>query len=218
MTYRQKRHKAGLSVYTMAKQLGLSRQKYLEVDRGERELDGERLEKFNEIIKNAQMINIDRMQNVKIAREWVVSNDFKKKMKEYGYNYVQLAKMLGYVPSTISWARAGKGSDDLMEEIYDFLHDTMNKRKKGNKDLPEKIKDVDVVIDKNPVKVVDIELKTEEEVNNKIKNANEEIKEENLEVHGTPTFMDYNEINKIVAENEKLRRQIYLYEKLIERL
>ena len=139
MNYRNKRNNSGLSQYTIARELGIDYQKYLEVDRGERPLEGELISKFLDIIKRAKEIKINRLEKMKLVDEWLDSGKGLETCKEYGYTGAELARILGFTQGCMSMALNPENNfhkssgKDVKEMIYDFLHNPINK--KINKEL-----------------------------------------------------------------------------------
>lgn len=128
MNYKKKRVKAGLSVYTMAKYMGISEKKYKEIEKKVRPLEGDLLDKFLKGIANAKQIKLDnRIRKIDIDA-WFKDDKAKKAIKEYGYSQHDLSKELNIPQSTISKAFNNKeATDDVKEKIYDFLTNPINK-------------------------------------------------------------------------------------------
>ncbi len=129
MNYKGRRNRAKLSLYTMARELGMPKEKYIEVEKRKRELPRELLDKFVAITEpqKAREINFNRKQKLRTINEWI-KTEAENKMKEMGYNQCTLAKASGIAQPNISFALAGKQtSDDTKEEMYDFLNNPLNK-------------------------------------------------------------------------------------------
>lgn len=214
MNYRKRRSDAGLSVYTVSKELGISYEKYLEVDRGERDLEGELVDKFLNAIERAKEINFNRMQKMKDVNEWFVSGQARKDIENANYTQKTLADAIGVGINQGSLCLSLKNngdkrslSDDAKERVYDFLHDPINKNivKKPkfkvsnvfNKKAKEKLPEITPIEVGEPEEMIE---EVEEVKTNEISVASETI------------------IKSLKEENERLKRQISLYEKLIERL
>lgn len=118
----------------------------------------------------------------------------KQAMKDMGYNQKQLAIKLNTAQTTVSKVALGKDnvSDDLKEMAYDFLNNPFNKN-------------IEVTDKKKEIK--ENTIKEETPISELIEDAKPiDLKEFNLDA------------DSLLKENQKLKRQIFLYEKLIERL
>lgn len=144
MNYRTRRSLKKLSRYTVAKNLGVDYDKYVEVERGKRPLEKQYVDKFQEILANASEIKLAHSLRMGQVKEAFKNGTLRKKINEYGYTYSTLAKELGLTQGSISNAFSGNPrltSDDTMERIYDFLNEPFNKqigttteeRKKGRR-------------------------------------------------------------------------------------
>ena len=135
MNYRNKRNLKRLSIYTVAKELGVDYNQYLEVEKGKRHLEQEYIDKFLKILANAKEIKLNRMVRLQKIYPLFTSGEMKNKCKEYGYSHAELGKALGLTQGAISNAMTGNRkmtSDDTMERIYDFLTNPFNKKVKDN--------------------------------------------------------------------------------------
>lgn len=142
MNYRQRRTLAGISLYTMAKQLGIEEEKYKEVEKKKRPLEGKLVDKFQEVIKNAKQIKFDRNIRLMEIDRWYASGEVKEALTEYGYNQVSLAKEMKLSNTTVLDAiKHGKATNDVKEKIYDFLNNPMNKKIKEEEQKETQIKD-----------------------------------------------------------------------------
>jgi transcriptional regulator with XRE-family HTH domain len=133
MNYRNRRNLKGLSIYTIAKELGVDYNQYLEVEKGKRHLEQEYIDKFLKILTNAKEIKLNRMAKLQKIYPLFTSGEMKNKCREYGYSHKQLGKALGLTQGAISNAMTGNKkmtSDDTMERIYDFLTNPFNKKVK----------------------------------------------------------------------------------------
>lgn len=129
MNYRNKRTKAGISLYTMAKELGIEEKKYREVENKKKPLEGELVDRFSEIISKAKQINFDRKVRLVNINLWYKTGTARKTLEEYNYTQGELAKELGISTANASDVFCNKSaSDDIKEKIYDFLHNPMNKK------------------------------------------------------------------------------------------
>lgn len=131
MNYRQKRNQKRLSVYTVAKELGIDYDKYLEVERGLRPLEQEYVDKMQRVLENASTIKMNR--NIKMAqiKQSILDGSLKKKMIDYGYTQKEIADILNMNSTSISYVfkeDSTNVSDDTIERVYDFLDDPMNKK------------------------------------------------------------------------------------------
>lgn len=59
MNYRGRRNKANIKFYTMAKELGIDEKTYKEIEDGKRNLEGQMLDKFMNILKRNKEINFN---------------------------------------------------------------------------------------------------------------------------------------------------------------
>ena len=197
MNYKFKRNQKRISMYTMAKKLGVDVTKYKKMEQGLVALEGELLDKFHDVLDHAKEINLERSIKIRKIDEWISSGGMKKAMKDMGYNQMQLAKKLDTVQTTISKVALGKESvsDDMKEMVYDFLNNPFNKNFKE----PEK--------------------KAKKENVDSNENNEQPIVEENTKEKDIIDLKSFDlDTDKLLMENQKLKRQIYLYEKLIERL
>lgn len=129
MNYRTKRINAKISVYTMAKELGLNEKTYREVESGLRNLQKDKLNKFMEVIEHANDINFNRKQKMLYVDEWYKNGEWQEDMKAMGFNQKELAEKLGVSISTVSrFAKHELATDDVKEKIYDFLKEPLNKK------------------------------------------------------------------------------------------
>ena len=62
MNYKVKRNRAKLDTYTVSKLLGIKEKTYKEVEKGLRNLEGDKIDKFFEIIDNANEVRLDHKQ------------------------------------------------------------------------------------------------------------------------------------------------------------
>lgn len=218
MNYRKKRTQAKLSIYTMAKELGIDYKTMLEIDRGERNLDGEYITKFLKVLERATAINMSRNEKLFEVRNYFMTDEPKKDLKKLNYAQSDLPKMFDCSLNPISRTfnkKIAEVSDDFLERIYDFLHNYTNKK------LETKIE----------TDITNIKPITEED----LQPAETDII--NFEIESQPIFMPVESIEpkveiissvseqELEQENAELKakislleRQIYLYEKLIEKL
>lgn len=199
MNYRAKRNNKRISFYTMCKYLGLDKKTYQEVESGKRNLEGNLVEKYQEVIDNAASINFER--NIKIAKvnEWFRSGEGLAKLKEMGYTQAGLARALNTHPATI--CRVFKNdphqTNDAKEEVYDFLNNNLNKN------LEEPIKrGRHAASIKELLKTSDSDEQEEKDEDT----SKESVIEPKLNIDDKDEYI------------KKLERQIMIYEKLIMRL
>lgn len=127
MNYKTKRLKARLSTYTVARELGIDWNTYKDVENGKITLEGEYLDNFLNIIKNAKMINFNRRQKLKDIKEFAEKGKLEELMAKRNYNRMTLAKTLNIEGLAIPNVLKGKHqSDDLNEYVYDFLENPLN--------------------------------------------------------------------------------------------
>lgn len=203
MNYKKRRIKAGINFYTMVKELGIPEKKYKEVEEGKRNLEGNMLDKFMDIIRRKTEVNINTMIDIEKVNKWITSEDFKKDMKNYGYTQRTLAKELSLGQSTISHAVNGrKGvSDSLKLKLYDFLHNSLNKVIKNKDENKKEVKKSDDKDIKNWV----------------IKNLNKKLKENKISQIKLAKELNVSNstISHIICGNngvsEKLAKKIYDY-------
>ena len=129
MDYKQKRNRAKLSLYTMAKQLGITEKKYKEVESKKRPLEGNLVDKFQETLNDAKQITLDRNIKMMEINRWFKSEEANETLNKYGYTQKDLATELELSRGTVSEAfKYGRGTDDVKEKIYDFLTNPINKK------------------------------------------------------------------------------------------
>lgn len=189
MNYKVKRNRAKLDTYTVSKLLGIKEKTYKEVEKGLRNLEGDKIDKFFEIIDNAKEIRLDNMQKEPIIDEWIISGKAKEDIKEMGYNKKSFAEAIDYSQPTINQILNSKrqGSFGVKCAMYDFLHDPLNKNIETKKNVKKNMENVNVEV-----------LSLDEESMIKTSHTNE--------------------LEQLKEENKKLRKQVERYEKLIDRL
>ena len=181
MNYKTMRHKSKLDLYTMANLLGIDKNIYKEIEEGKKNLSGELIDKFCEIIDNAKVIKIENKQKERDIDGWLKSGQAIKDMYDMGYNYNTLSEFIGFSQPTINQIMNNKrnASFGIKNTMYEFLKEPLNKNIKEKK----KKDDIEVLY-----------VPPEEHKGND------------------------KELEKLKAENEKLRKQLERYEKLIDRL
>lgn len=217
MNYRGKRNRANLSIYTVARELGIDYDTYLEVDRGLRQLEGEMLDKFNSTIDNAREINFNRMEKMKIVNEKLKSGELKRKAYNMGYTIAELGRAVRMNEPVVNNIINGhdKYSEDKKEIVYDFLNNPLNKKIDNGVKKKESVKKP-LIEQKNitepVIKEEDIiEPLKKENVGIEVKKVEDDIIDDKLK--------EFNlDRDSLFKENQRLKRQLYLYEKLIEKL
>lgn len=197
MNYKLKRNRAKLDTYTVSKLLGIKEKTYKEVEKGLRNLEGDKIDKFFEIIDNAKEIRLDNMQKEPIIDEWIASGKAKEDIKEMGYNEKSFAEAIDYAQPTINQILNSKrqGSFGVKCAMYDFLHDPLNKNIETKKNVKK-------------------------DTENTEKKDTENTEKEVLSLVDEPVINTFytNELEQLKEENKKLRKQVERYEKLIDRL
>lgn len=213
MNYRKTRLEVDLSAYTIAKELGIDEKKYIEVEKGNLHLEGEKMSKFLDVIKRAKEINLNRTIKMSEIDEWIKSGQVLKDIEKTGYSQPEIADLLGYHYTYVN--RAVKYHDqvskDFKEKLYDFVTNPLNK----------KIEDKEVV-----KKETKKEAKKKQEPKQEVKEIvepKEEPKEETVELiavipkEETVEVIDVPECQKIKedpnAEIERLKETIKKLEK-----
>lgn len=143
--YDYKRRKSGYTRSQMANELNIPYNKYVEIERGDRQMPSRLIDKFNEVINRGKHINkLENLNKDKNVSEWMdemrkltsdskTSYALKDVMKDFNIDsYKELGHLLNVDPSTIGNVLAGrmKGSD-LCGRLYDFFHDDLNKQSKS---------------------------------------------------------------------------------------
>lgn len=230
MNYRAKRNKAGLSAYTMSKELGIAYDKYLKVEKKLIPLEGEYVDKFMKILDRAKEILFNRKQKIHEIEESIKDGSLKKLSQKRGYSGKQLAETMGISPSEVSRTFTGKQTNqDTIERIYDFLQDPINVNVESSGKKAPTLEETAEILRVKPI--VEEEAVTEEigedntntldtietDENEAENNELDELKKVNHDLAG--------EFCRLIKENRKLhedlvnaKHQIQMYEKLIERL
>lgn len=217
MNYRGKRIRKKISIYTMARELGISKEKYKEVEDGLRNLEGSFMTKYLEVLKNAEEIRLNRIQKMYDVNEWIETKQAEEDMNKMGYDTQSLAECLNVTRASIYNLIAGrKVSDDLKEECYDFLHNIMNKQIiKETSDIYEDVEEeLDDVADEVECDE-DLEEYSELSVNSDI---DSESKEDQLdsEINEKTIYRDYEkEYSLLLAKYRKLMVENETYKKTI---
>ena len=134
--FRKKRQEKGIKSSDMARMLGIDYNKYIEIDRGDRKMPTNLIDKFNEIISRGKNeIKLETLNNEKEINDWfekMSANNGRKlreKMYEFNiYQYKDLAELLGCKPCTISgYITKGKeASYNFKSKLYTFFQDELN--------------------------------------------------------------------------------------------
>ena len=192
MNFKKKRTDAKLSKYTMAKELGMGKEKYEKVEKGELELPSDLIDKFLNITYNAKEILFNRSNKLAKINEWILSGQIKKDIKEQGYDTLkELAEVSGIHNSDISRIINNKHvCEDLKESLYDFLQNPLNKKvesqeknKKGTKDMVEKkeekvMKNIKKVMENiENEEIVNVECFEIERLKNQLETLENEVRE-----------------------------------------
>lgn len=201
MNYKQRRNIVGKGTYEISKELGISEETYINVEKGLLNLEQDRLDKFVDIT------------NKKKCKEQRVEKDIKTmEMKNYLLNNaLDRVKALGYKNTNEFCIKYNLPKNSLNSALWQLRHN----RKVRFDTL---LKFYDLLAD-NLNKNIE-----EQSGKNEQLNITKEIDENELEIRFTnekPTIIINNnddEIEKLRKENKRLKRQIELYEKLIDRL
>lgn len=192
MNYKQKRNNKRLDTYTVSKLLGIDEKTYIEVERGYRNLEGNLINKFMDIMDNAKEIRFNNKQLEQDIDDWIESGEAKEDIKRMGYEQIEIAEKLNTSPSMISKTllHPNNVQFNTKYKLYDFVKNPLNKNIE------------DVLKEEKGKSVI-------KEVENTEKNVIEKKPTEMLSV---------NQIETLQAENKRLRKQLERYEKLIDRL
>jgi transcriptional regulator with XRE-family HTH domain len=133
MNYKRKRIRAGISAYTMSKELGVDYEKYLKVEKKLIPLEGGLLNKFQDVLKNAKMIKFNHKQRMHEIHQFIKEGKMRDLMVKRGYNGVTLARVMNIAPSEISHVLNGKNNnEERVERVYDFLTNPINANVEGS--------------------------------------------------------------------------------------
>ena len=227
--YKKRRLQSGLSKYTIAKEMGITEEQYLKLERGKVSLTKEWMDKFNNVINRAREIRLDRIQKLTEIKYSIDSGELSKMAEKLGYNRKTLGMALGYDTSTMSNVLNGKkSSDDLMEKVYDFLMNPTNKKcddepkvetKEYTPPRNTKIEYTPVLearrVDPEEEKIEESEIQPEPQPEPQI----ETQPETQIETQPTPTNTNLEtRIKMLEREKEILLIQLMRYEKLIDKM
>lgn len=127
MNYKKKRIQAGLSAYTMSKELGVPYDKYLLVEKKQIPLEGSLLDRFQNTLKNARMIKFNHKQKMQDIKHTIEKGELKDRMAKMNYNGLALARAMNFAPSEISQILNNKcKNQERVEMVYDFLMNPIN--------------------------------------------------------------------------------------------
>lgn len=205
MKYKNIRNKHRLDTYTVSKLLGINEKTYVEIEKGYRNLEGNLIDKFMDIMDNAKAIRLNNAQLERDIDEWINSGEALKDIKDSGYSQSKLANKLNITPSVICKMLKGKNSSfNTKCKVYDFIKNPLNKNIEYllKKEKEKNVKDEEEITDENLAK--------------EVKNTKKDVIEEK-ETTENPTDL-INDILELKEENDKLKKQIERYEKLIDRL
>ena len=205
----KKRRKARLSQYDIVKELvkyepSLSIELYNSIEKGEREMPSGLVDIFNKLTGRKEENKLENMVKERDLDLWFQENDVVALMTDFGYTQKELADKLGLSQTTIWSMTTGRRSTsrEAKEKVYDFLHNSLNRKTdeeksqkrhyKKRKTKEEKLEElqatfgtIDVSVNNNTG-----ESFTNEELNNAI-NMTSEIQENKFE-----SFMEQKDENK----------------------
>lgn len=140
--YDYKRRKSGYTRSQMANELNIPYNKYVEIERGDRQMPSRLIDKFNEVINRGKHINkLESLTKEQEVNRWIdemrqltsdskTSYALKDVMKDFNINsYKELCELLdincGNVHNILAGRAKGK---DICNRLYDFFHDDLNKQ------------------------------------------------------------------------------------------
>lgn len=222
MKYKYKRQKAQIKFYTMAKELGIDEKTYKEIEDGKRNLEGNMLDKFMNILKRNKEINFNDAIKANKIDKMVEDKTLMQKITELGYTQREVAKKIGTSQATISCmiTKTRPVSDETKIKLYDFITNPLNKKLESDKTQKEAVKE------EKPTETINTKEKEEkplDKAKNTVKSDNKKKKAVKIDVE--VKLKDFAVVKEMQAKIEKqekriatLKRRIMLYEKLIERL
>lgn len=222
MKYKYKRQKAQIKFYTMAKELGIDEKTYKEIEDGKRNLEGNMLDKFMNILKRNKEINFNDAIKANKIDKMVEDKTLMQKITDLGYTQREVAKKIGTSQATISCmiTKTRPVSDELKIKLYDFITNPLNKKLESDKIQKEAVKE------EKPTETINTKEKEEkplDKAKNTVKSDNK--KKEAVKIDVEVKLKDFAVVKEMQAKIEKqekriatLKRRIMLYEKLIERL
>lgn len=140
--YDYKRRKSGYTRSQMANELNIPYNKYVEIERGDRQMPSRLIDKFNEVINRGKHINkLESLNKEQEVNRWIdemrqltsdskTSYALKDVMKDFNINsYKELCELLDIDCGTVHNILAGRAkSKDICNRLYDFFHDELNKQ------------------------------------------------------------------------------------------
>lgn len=161
MNYKRKRISAGLSAYTMSKELNVPYEKYLMVEKKQIPLEGSLLDKFQNALKNARMIKFNQKQKMQDIRQFIEKGELRNLMAERGYNGLRLSQVMNFAPSEISQILNNKcKNQERVEMVYDFLMNPINREVKVEDNQPQvddfDYKKMEKIMRKKGIKKLDV--------------------------------------------------------------
>lgn len=161
MNYKKKRLKSGLSIFTIAKELGISEEKYKKVEQGRLNLEKDLLDKFLNITENSKEILFNREAKMYEINEWLKNGQAEQDIKKMGYTKTELSKILGYdgtyIDNIIRSFEKDKNFDkkayDVKEKIFDYVKDPLNKNIKSTENSNIKLSEIDEWVESGQAKI-----------------------------------------------------------------
>lgn len=225
----KKRRKARLSQYDIVKELvkyepSLSIELYNSIEKGEREMPSGLVDIFNKLTGRKEENKLENMVKERDLDLWFQENDVVALMTDFGYTQKELADKLGLSQTTIWSMTTGRRSTsrEAKEKVYDFLHNSLNRKTdeeksqkrhyKKRKTKEEKLEElqatfgtIDVSVNNNTG-----ESFTNEELNNAI-NMTSEIQENKFE-----SFIEQKDENKEDNCSREMTNDEYNINKALE--
>ena len=188
--WQKMRYKMGLSASDMANKLNIDEEKYLEIERGQRSLPKEHVNKFLEI-KNEQEMNEKEMEIFMIeVNNWLKNVNWSEIEREFGFkSHNDARKAIGIAFSTYALVRTDfeQVADKTRRKVYRFYHDELNKNVKGTKHKASKMVSPKLKLTGEDYQLVD-EIDTKEFPNVKVN------KDGSLDINYILTTLDMTQI------------------------
>lgn len=222
MNYRGRRNKANIKFYTMAKELGIDEKTYKEIEEGKRNLEGQMLDKFMNILKRNKEVNFNDAIKVNKINKMVEDKTLMKKITDLGYTQREIAKKIGISQGTVSCiiTKTRPVSEEVKVKLYDFITNPLNKKLESDKLQKEAVKETKGADNINNKETTEKPLN---EAKNTVKSDDKKKVATKIDVE--IKLKDFAVVKEMQAKIEKqerrianLKRKIMLYEKLIERL
>ena len=222
MNYRGRRNKANIKFYTMAKELGIDEKTYKEIEEGKRNLEGQMLDKFMNILKRNKEVNFNDAIKVNKINKMVEDKIIMKKITDLGYTQREIAKKIGISQGTVSCiiTKTRPVSEEVKVKLYDFITNPLNKKLESDKLQKEAVKETKGADNINNKETTEKPLN---EAKNTVKSDDKKKVATKIDVE--IKLKDFAVVKEMQAKIEKqerrianLKRKIMLYEKLIERL